>query len=419
MAATAFSKRGFLARITHLAACFALFAASSALAQTPHWVGSWMASPCAPADAEPRRDQLSLNGDTVRQIVHLSIGGVAVRLHFSNTFGTAPLLIRSVRVAAAGKGSEIAGDGDKAATFSGKPEVSIAPGESVVSDAVNLPANADGNLAVSFFVPEKVTAPAVHYTALQTSWVAPGEQTSAAELKGAHKITVDLILTAVDVASRTSPGAIVALGSSTTDGAHSTPNANHRWTDFLAERLRTTDAANAPAVLNAGISGNRVLNDGRGAWGPIFGESALKRFHRDVLAQSGLKWIFVFEGGNDIRQAAGNPEVIQPQQLIKAFQLMAREAHARKLKLIVATITPSQGTNPKDETPAWEATRLEVNKWILTTKDIDGAVDFDKAAADPQRPARLLPAYDSGDHLHPNDAGYKAMGESIDLHLFQ
>ncbi len=392
---------------------------SAAQTSAPHWVGAWMASPCAPDDAEPRKAQYQLNNETVRQVVHLSVGGVGLRLRFSNTFGTVPLVVRSVHVAPALKGGAISAEQNKPALFGGKMETSIPPGGSLMSDSVDLPGVANADLAVSFLVPEEVEAPAIHYTALQTSYVAAGDQTSALAMTGAHTITLDLILTGVDVASRTSRGTIVALGSSTTDGAHSTSDANHRWTDYLAERLRTSDGPAAPGVLNAGISGNKVLHDGRGAWGPIFGQSALARFHRDVLEQSGLKWILVFEGGNDIRIGADDAQSITAEQLIAGFQSMAREAHARRLKLIVATITGSELNNPEHETPAWDATRVEVNRWIRTSKDIDGFADFDAAVRDPQHLARLLPSLDSGDHLHMNDAGYKAMADSIDLKLFQ
>jgi len=390
---------------------------SAALGAGPQWVGSWMAAPCAPASAEPRSDQFQLQEQTVRQIVHLSIGGLGVRLRLSNTFGTTPLVLRSVHVAQRATGDAIDPATDKAVTFSGSNEITIAPGKSVLSDPANLPVAASSDIAVSFFVPDKITAPAIHYTALQTSYVARGDQSAAESLKGGKTTTLDLILTAVDVATRTSPGAIVAIGSSTTDGAHSTPNANHRWTDYLFARLLEARGADAPAVLNAGVSGNHVLTDAKGDWGPIFGKSGVSRFGRDVLGQDGVKTVIIFEGGNDIRQFGA--DAASAQQLIAGFELMTRMAHEHGVKVIVGTITSFEGTNAHEPADgAWERVQDAFNQWARTTKDIDGVVDFDAAIRDPKHPARLLPMYDSGDHLHPNDAGYKAMADSCNLSLF-
>jgi lysophospholipase L1-like esterase len=377
-----------------------------------------MAAPCAPASVEPRSEQFQLQAETVRQIVHLSIGGLGVRLRFSNTFGTTPLVLRSVHVADRQAGDAIDPATDKVALFSGAAEVTIAPGKSAFSDTVNLPVTASSDIAVSFFVPEKVTAPAIHYTALQTSYVAHGDQSAAESFgKSATTTTLRLILTGVDVATRTAPGAIVAIGSSTTDGAHSTPDHNRRWTDDLFARLKAARGANAPAVLNAGISGNHVLTDGKGSWGPIWGQSAVARFQRDVLAQSGVKTVLIFEGGNDIRQFGSDS--VSAQQLIAGFMLMTRMAHEHGLKVIVGTITPFQHPSRKEpEDGSWERTTQAFNQWARTAKEIDGVVDFDAAICDPHHPARILPAYDSGDGLHPNDAGYQAMADSIDLSLF-
>jgi len=377
-----------------------------------------MAAPCAPASAEPRSEQFALQTETVRQIVHLSIGGLGVRLRFSNTFGGEPLVLRSIHVAERKTGAAINPATDKPVLFSGVSEVTIPAGKSVFSDAVNLPVTASSDLAVSFFVPGKVIAPAIHYTALQTSYVAGGDQTAAESFGQSPKTTtLWLVLTGVDVATRSSAGAIVAIGSSTTDGAHSTSNANRRWTDDLFSRISVARGADSPAVLNAGISGNHVLTDGKGSWGPVFGQSAVARFSRDVLAQSDVKSVIIFEGGNDIREFGS--DAASSQQLIAGFQLMARMAHEHGLKVIVGTITSFQGTNPHEpEDGSWERTQAAFNQWVRTTKDIDGVVDFDTAIRDPNHPTRILPAYDSGDHLHPNDAGYKAMADSVNLSLF-
>ena len=208
-------------------------------AQAPHWVGSWSTAACAQDEAEPRHDQAELKAETVRQIVHLSIGGLAVRVRFSNTFGPAPLVLRSVHVAKVVKGSSIDAASDLAVTVGGKSEFTVPAGGAVWSDAAALSTADASDIAVSFFVPEKVTAPAIHYTALQTSYKASGDQSGSAELTGASKTTLRLILTGVDVASRTSPGAVVAMGSSTTDGAHSSMDKNKRWTDDFVLAARS------------------------------------------------------------------------------------------------------------------------------------------------------------------------------------
>jgi len=392
-------------------------------AQAPRWVGSWSTAACAQDEAEPRHDQAELKAETVRQIVHLSIGGLAVRVRFSNTFGSAPLVLRSVHVAKVVKGSSIDAAGDLAVTVGGKSEFSVPAGGFVWSDAAALSTEDTSDIAVSFFVPEKVTAPAIHYTALQTSYKASGDQSGSVELTGASKTTLRLILTGVDVASRTSPGAVVAMGSSTTDGAHSSMDKNKRWTDDLFLRLESADGASAPGVLNSGIAGNRVLYDGRGSWGAVFGEAGIKRFDRDVLAQSGVKYVIVYEGGNDIRMPGHGSvpieETVSPEQMIGAFQIMAKKSHDRKLKFLAATIAPSQNGDGTPDDPGWEKTRAAFNAWVRTTKEIDGFVDFDAATRDPEHPTRLLPRYDSGDHLHPNDLGYQAMADAFDLTLFQ
>jgi lysophospholipase L1-like esterase len=387
-------------------------------AGAPRWVASWMAAPCAPAPAEPRSGDFQMQDETVREIVHLSIGGLGVRLRFGNTFGSQPLVLRSVHVAERIHADVIDPSTDMPVTFSGATAVTIAPGKSVFSDPVNLAVRPSADIAISYYVPDKATAGAIHYTALQTSYVVHGEKSIVPDFgKAARPITLHLVLTGVDVATRNAPGAIVAIGSSTTDGAHSSMNKNRRWTDDLYARIAAMAGDNSPSVLNAGISGNRVLHDGLGSWGPVWGVSGVARFQRDVLEQTGVNAVIMFEGGNDVRE--GGAEAINAQQLIAGFELLARTAHQRGLKFVAGTITPFEGSGNNGEgNPGPEITRLAFNKWVRSTKEIDGVADFDAAIGDPKHPARLQAAYDSGDHLHPNDAGYQAMADSINLSLF-
>lgn len=412
-------------RIGAAGVLLALGTASAAARTTDtRWVASWSAAPCAAAEAEPRFSQAELNDTTVRQIVHLSAGGASVRLRFANTFGSAPLAIRSVYVA-----QKAASGGTDAATavpvtVGGQAAFSIPAGKSVQTDAAKFAAGAATDIAVSFFVPGKTTVQAVHYTALETSYEAKGEQTQAARLKDSWQTTLRLSLTSVDVAADAAPYSIVAIGSSTTDGAHSTSGKNMRWTDDLYRRLHDARGDAAPAVVNVGISGNRVLHDGRGEWGAVWGQAAIGRFNRDVLMQSGGGYVIAFEGGNDIRMpgsgSVGLEETVTPQQLIAAFRLMAKASHDRGLKFLAGTITPFEhADNNRAENPLWENTRLAFNEWVRHNTDTDGVVDFDAAVRDPGHPARILARYDSGDHLHPNDAGYQAMADSIDLKLFR
>jgi lysophospholipase L1-like esterase len=388
--------------------------------KAPRWVASWAAAPCAPAEEEPRHDQFLLRNETVRNIVHLTAGGLAIRVRLSNTFGTEPLLIDSVRVAPALANGAIDPSSSVALTVAGKSPIIVPPGKSVTTDAGNLPTAAGTDVAVSFYVSGKFTAPAIHYMALQTSYTANGDQTQAATMSAADKTTLRLVLTGVDVATRTSPYSIVAIGSSTTDGAHSTPNTNRRWPDDLFRRLQAAAGEAAPAVVNVGIAGNRVLHPGHGDWGPVWGDSAIARFNRDVLAQAGVKYVIAFEGGNDLRPSNLPPgETVTAQQMIAAFQLMAKATHDRGAKFLAGTITPAEQSDKNHPDSAlWEKSRQAFNAWVLSTHDIDGAVDLAASIADPSHPSRILAKYDSGDHLHPNDAGYQAMADSIDLSLF-
>ncbi len=268
---------------------------------------------------------------------------------------------------------------------------------------------------VSLYVPEQPLAVlSAHGFADQTSYMAPGNLVGSVRLEQAKEIHAWPFLKGVDVElAEKDAGSIVAFGDSITDGALSTRDANARWPDVLAARLRAEKKTKNLGVLNEGIGGNRVLHD-------TTGPSALARFDRDVIAQAGVKYVVLMEGINDIGHAQDPVQpydVVSAEDLILGLQQMAARAHVRGIKAIGATLTPYVGA--KYQSPAGEAMRIKVNQWIRTTPELDGVIDFDKMTRDPANPAAFLPAYDSGDHLHPKDEGYKAMGEGIDLKLFE
>jgi lysophospholipase L1-like esterase len=389
----------------------------------PVWVATWAAS-AAPqlADrAQMTSAKLVFDNQTVREIVHISLGGDAVRVRLSNAFGKDEVEIGAARVAIREKGSAIAAGSDRALTFSGRNGVRIPPNGIVVSDPVQVKAASGSDLAISLFLPKSATGGGVHYSAQQTSYIASGNRTSDASLDGAAPLTSWAYLAGVDVQASGKAATIVAFGDSITDGARSTVDTNRRWPDVLAGRLRGSKHGKQLAVVNAGIGGNRILHDATS--NVRFGVNALARFDRDVLAQPGVRYLIILEGINDLGHAgssAPESESVTAEDIIAGITQLAERAHEKGIKVFGATLTPFEGTPFKGYfTPEKETRRKAVNQWIRTTKALDGFVDFEKAVRDPAHPDRMLPAYDGGDHLHPGDAGYKAMGEAIDLKLFR
>jgi lysophospholipase L1-like esterase len=385
------------------------------------WVGTWSASPQAASSP------LQINGQTIRQVVHTSIGGEQIRVRLSNAYGTGSLVIDSAHVGLRSNGSSIAPGSDRVLTFNGSSSTTIPPGALAVSDPVNLQVSDLGDLAVSIYIAGNVSATTEHTLGLQTTYVSPvGDFTGAASMPLVGTATTQsfYFLTGVEVQAPKQSVAIVTLGDSITDGYQSTPDANMRWPNRLAERLQARQRGNnTVAVLNAGISGNRVLHDN-------VGTNALARLDRDVLTQSGAGFLIVLEGINDI----GIPglfsvlfptgpyasEFVTADQIIAGHRQIIDRAHAMGLTVYGGTLTPFQAFAPGlYYTPDGEAKRQAVNQWIRTSNAYDAVIDFDKVIRNPSNPARILPAYDSGDNLHPNDAGYKAMADAIDLSLFK
>ena len=397
-----------------------LLAFASLAAQT-HWVATWGASPAPQLadEAQMRAAKLAFDNQTVREIVHVSIGSGAIRVRLSNAYGKEAVEIGAAHLALRAKGSEIAAGSDRALTFSGRPAVSIPPNAMVLSDPVKLNVPAAGDLAISIFLPKPALGAGIHYSAQQTSYIGTGDLTGAASFPESTTITSWVFLTGVDALAPAAASAVVAFGDSITDGARSTVDANHRWPDILAGRLLAK--RREIGVLDAGIGGNRILHDAPA--NVRFGVNALARFDRDVLAQSGVKYVIVLEGINDLGHAgssAPESETVSAEDIIAGLKQMIERAHEKGLKIFGATLTPFEGTAFKGYfTAEKEVKRKAVNDWIRTSKAFDGVIDFEKAVRDPAHPDQMLAAYDGGDHLHPGDAGYKAMGEAIDLSLFQ
>ncbi len=368
------------------------------------WVGTWSASPQTGFSAA------DFNNQTLRMVVHTSVGGDRLRVRLSNAFGSQPLVITAMHVGTRSAGAALVVGSDRAVTFSGRATVTIPPGALEVSDAVNLAVPARSDLAVSIFLSVNA-GPATTHNLLGISYVAPGDAT-ASESPGPYTEVLPewFFLTGVEVsASKHIDEAIVAFGDSITDGAGSTPDSNSRWPDVLARRLISHHFR--ISTLNEGIAGNCILHD-------CIGPNALARFDRDVLSQTEVRFVIVLEGINDIGTSSTLGD-LTANEIIAGLTQLVRRAHAKDLKVFGATLTPFEGTTiPNYFSLQGEMKREAVNEFIRTSGTFDDVIDFDKVVRDPSHPTQLLPAYDSGDHLHPNDAGYKAMGGAIDLSLF-
>lgn len=385
-----------------------------------HWVATWQASP-QPVWTEdflfPTQLPPVLHDQTVRQVARLSLGGERVRVLFSNAYGRQAVTLGPVTLAlpAATAGS-VAADSLKAVTFSGQPTSIIPAGGELLSDPVALPVAALAQVVVSFYLPRPTPMTTFHWDGRQTGWIVPGDHTHALHLATGGKTletTARPLLAGIQVATATPGRSVVVIGDSITDGATASLDRDQRWPDVLAERL----APQGVAVVNAGISGARLLSDGMGV-------KALDRLERDVLAQPGVASVIVLLGINDIAwpgtafaRTASRPTL---EELIAGYRQLIQRAHARGLRVMGATLTPFAGALPDTPLadyyqPAKEELRQRLNAWIRTGGAFDALLDADAALRDPHQPTRLAPDYDSGDHLHPGDAGNRALAAAVDL----
>jgi lysophospholipase L1-like esterase len=399
-----------------------LSAAGQARAQTKavpqSWIATWGAAQQIP---EPQNmlPAADLRDATVRQIFHLSVGGPELRVHVSNAFGTDALHFTAVHIARplSPQSSAIDPKSDRALSFAGESDVIVPPGAEFVSDPIAYPVDALSDLAVTFHLESPPARETGHPGSRATSYFVHGDAVAAPTLTDPGKIDHWYQISEIDVRAAAGAGAVVALGDSITDGHGATTNGNDRWTDVLASRLQQLPATRDIGVLNAGIGGNHLLTDG-------LGPNALARFDRDVLAPSGVRWLIVFEGVNDLggltRTSEATPAEHEAlvQRLIAAYEQMIVRAHAHGLRVIGSTITPYGGSDYYHPGPLNEKDRQTMNDWIRAPGHFDAMIDFDAAVRDPHQPDRLLPAYDCGDHLHPSPAGYQAMGEAISLSQF-
>jgi lysophospholipase L1-like esterase len=399
-----------------------------------HWVATWATAQllvrAAPPQAPPAQavpaaqltpaqqaaasvqsiNSRGFRNQTVRMMVRTSIGGRRARVTLSNAFGSSPVVVGAAHLAIRAKDSGIVAGSDRVLTFSGRPTCSISPGMVIVSDAVNLDVPKFGDLAVSLFFPGETGPPTTHATGLHNTYIQEGDQTGQAAMADGLTTQSYYWLAGVDVMAPAKAALIVTFGDSITDGARSTAETNHSWPALLAGRLASNKKTTNVAVANLGIGGNRVLRDGTGA-------SSLARLDRDVLSQPGAKWLMVLEGINDIGRMATVPaEAASAEDLIAAHKQIIERAHTHGIQVIGCTLTPYEGATYYRE--EGEAIRQALNAWIRTSGAYDAVVDFEAATRDSANPKRLRAEFDPGDHLHPNDAGYQAMANAVDLSIF-
>jgi lysophospholipase L1-like esterase len=374
------------------------------------WIGTWSASP------QPAETPIQISGQTLRQVVHTSVGGKDVRIRLSNAYGVTPLIIGAAHVALSAGGASIFGQTDRVLTFNGSRAIAIPAGAVVVSDSVALALPPLSDLAISLYLPDNVATTTEHTLGLQTTSISGSGDFTGATTFAATPASSFFFLSGVEVSASRKARAVVTLGDSVTDGFGSTFELNQRYPDLLAARLQSDPGTSQVAVLNAGVIGNRILHD-------VIGSGALSRLDRDVLVQSSAEYVIVLQGNADflIPALLGNPaEIVTAAQVIQGHRQIIDRAHAMGMKAYGGTLYPVEGYPfPGLWSADLEAKRQAVNLWIRTSSAYDAVIDFDRVLRDPGHPSRLLPAYDSGDHVHPNDTGYQAMADAIDLVLFR
>ncbi len=407
-------RRGFLQTGPLLAAALALPAALPARA-ADRWTATWGAAPAGPP---PAASTVRLSGQTLRLVVHASVGGSRARIRISNEMGGTPLNIGAARIALRSSGAVTVAGTDRQLLFGGRSSIAIAAGAAVLSDGVDFNVPPFSDLAVSLYLPGTSRLTTLHNAALQTSYISTAGNTSALQgLPVQRSIATWPFLTEVDVggpyAGLSALQSVVALGDSITDGQASTANANRRWPDMLARRLQLEGGVTGNiGVVNRGISANSLLKDYPEAM--LAGQRALLRFDRDVAATSGVRWMVVLIGINDIVYSSGaNPVPVD--SLVNGHLRLVAKARARGIKAIGATLTPFEGHGYY--TAARENVRRRFNDWLRSSGSHDAVVDFDLALRDPARITRLRAGFDSGDHMHPNNAGYQAMAQAVPLTL--
>jgi lysophospholipase L1-like esterase len=375
--------------------------ASTQAVAAPHattsgvWTGTWAVA--------PQSGGTSFSNQTIRQIVHTSISGSVARIQLSNVFGSQSLSIADVHVAQSGSGSAITAGTDHTVTFGGATSTTIPTGGTAISDPISFAVSALSNVTVSVYLPQATGPATYHQQGTQTNYIASGDVSGAASLSNAQTTGSYYFLTNLDVQNSNAAGAVVTLGASITDGVASSQDTNQRWPNDLAQRL--VNSGQTIGVLNEGISGNRLLVDGAG-------QSALNRFARDVLSQPGVRWvIFSDDPINDLGSTSPQPTA---SQLIAGLQQLISLAHQNGVKFLCSTLTPYQGASYWNS--SGETAREAINAFIRSSSSgCDGVVDQDTATHDPSNPTWYLPAYDSGDHLHPNNAGLQAIANAVNL----
>lgn len=369
------------------------------------WVETWAASPDRVGTPMPPQ--------TLRQVVRISAGGKRLRLRLSNALGAQPLKIGAASVARSAGGSRIEPLEQSRVTFSGRSEVTIPAGMDVLSDPVKLRTKALERIAVSLYLPDGSSAPTQHGVGLETGFMADGDQSELQELTAPRTNRSRFFLTDVEVTAKPGTNTFMVLGDSISDGVGSTFGADTRWPDVLAAGLQPSGQNPGVAVANAGISGNRLLNDGAA---PYIGPSGISRYSRDVLTKPGLRWVLLFQGGNDISAAAllKTPrDQVSAEQIIAGLQALIAQAHKNGVAVLGATLLPRGGAGEPFSAPGNEAKRQQVNAWIRAGCGFDMVVDLDRALRDPAAPERMLAQFDSGDHVHPNDAGHRAIAQTV------